>query len=397
MPSRGRRFIPALFFALAIGPTQLAAQDSRSVSDVIESITSMVGTAGTGWADSIKSRLISTLKDPNSLNAVLSHLEDEPFLNGLLKPLNLKFANLQTDSGESLLGLTYDWSKDFVYNAISSGGADLIGVHATLNATGALTQDASLNPRDFVDSEVSISAFGSWGGTLAGNDALFGRLNSLGDSLTGFRTVSELEASGEFAEFFGEIWSRLSNQLYLTFDFSGSLEADQTYDQRQYVVGGSLGVDLKAWQPGSALAKINVFDWPAALLRYLVGSDSSFKPSGVAIPTAVLGVARVDPTDNVAREELGETEPYYRFTAELAYRSPILPTSGGSLYLEGSLRHYAEIDPSAVIETAGLDSFTLYSVSLTAPNGLYVAYSKGQLPFDEEDTQVYELGLQWKF
>ena len=34
------------------------------------------------------------------------------------------------------------------------------------------------------------------------------------------------------------------------------------------------------------------------------------------------------------------------------------------------------------------NSFTLYSVSLKAPNGLYVAYSKGQLPFDEETTQV---------
>ncbi len=71
--------------------------------------------------------------------------------------------------------------------------------------------------------------------------------------------------------------------------------------------------------------------------------------------------------------------------------------SGGSLYLEGSFRHYAEIDASAEIETAGLDSFTLSSVSLRAPTGLYVAYSKGQLPFDKQDTQTYELGLHWKF
>lgn len=397
MSNCGRRVIQAVLLAMAIGPMQVAAQDSAGISDLLEGVTLSV--ADTAIAESIKSSLISKLEDLNSLNAGLRHLEDRPFFNGFLQPLNLKFANIQTDSDENILGLTYDWNKDLGYRSVNLGDADLMGFHATLKATGTFTRDASVNPRDFVDSEVSISAFGSWGGTLAENDAdsLYTLLNSLGDTLTGFTTASELEASPEYAYLVGEVWSRLSHQLYVTLDFSGSLEANQTFDHKQYVVGSSLGVDLKAWQPSSRLAKMNVLDWPAALLRYLAGADARFSPSGVAIPTAVLGVDRVDPTDDMPREQLGETDPYYRFTFELAYRSPILPMSGGSVYLNGSLRHYAEIDPSMEISAAGLDSFTLYSVSITTPTGLYVAYSKGQLPFDKQDTQTYELGLNWQF
>ena len=412
MRSRNR-LVTLLFVAMTVMVAgRLSAQDpnaGRGVTEVLESIGFVASVAGSrstepgearsfeALVDSVESRLVAVLTAPQSLNVVLDHLREEPFLNGLLEPLNLEFASLQTEDSGGLWGLQYDWHKDFVYDSISSDGADLIGITAALDAAGMLTDRASLNPRNLIVSGVSIGAFGSWGGTLAGDDALFDRLNALGDALTQFNTVSELEASGEFADFFGEVWSRLSTQLYLSAELTGSLEADQAFDQTQYVIEGRLGVDLKAWRPDSPLAKLNFLDWPAAVLRYLMGADQSFRPSGVAIPTAVVGIGRVEPDKHPTREALGETDPYYRVSTELAYRSPIASMAGGSLYLEGSLRHYFEIGPPSAVEAVGLDRFTLFSVALLAPNGLYASYSTGSLPLDLADSRLYELGFRWTF
>lgn len=398
-----------LVLFLAWAPRLEAQQPNTTVKQALAGLDMLVSTlaAGGGATDSaaasltigaIKAKVIATLTSPATLNRGLLRLEEEPFLNGILKPLNLSFANLQTtDEGGGILGLQYQWNKDVLYDSLGTLGAGYSGFHLTAKADGTATLDASRNPRDFLDSEVTVNTFGVWGGTIPAEAGWFDKLNALGDSLTKYTTVEALEASGAFDEFFGQVWGQLTTQLYLTANVSGSVEADQRFDRTQTVFGGHLGIDVKAWNPDSGLAKLNVFDWPAATLRYLFGTDKRIRPLGSAIPTVVLGLDHVDPGDDPARVAIDETSPFYRFTAEVAYRSPLASMSGGALYLEGWLRHYSQMNPSAAVVGADLDSFTEATVSLVAPNGLYVAYSRGRLPFDEASSRVYQAGFRYNF
>lgn len=398
-----------LLLAVAWTPPLGAQQRNTTVKEALAGLDMLAGTmsAGGGAPDSvaadltirsIKAKVIAKLTSPATLNRGLFRLEDEPLLNGILKPLNLTFVNLQTpDEGGGILGLQYQWTKDLVYDSLRPLGAGYSGFHLTGKADGTATLDPSRNPRDFLDSEVTVNAFGVWGGTIPADAGWFDKLNALGDSLTRYTTVEALEASGAFDEFFTQVWGRLTTQLYVTADLSASVEADQRFQRSQTVFGGHLGIDVKAWNPDSGLAKLNVFDWPAAALRYLFGADPSIRPLGSAIPTVVLGLDHVDPGDDPARAAIDETGPFYRFTAELAYKSPLVSMSGGSLYLEGWLRHYSQMNPSAAVVGADLARFTEATVSLVAPNGLYVAYSHGRLPFDEVSSRVYEAGFRYSF
>jgi hypothetical protein len=125
--------------------------------------------------------------------------------------------------------------------------------------------------------------------------------------------------------------------------------------------------------------------------------DRSISPQGSAIPTVLVGLDRVDPSGDPSREAIGETASFNRFSVQLAYRSPVASMSGGSLFLEAGLRHYRQLDASAAVIGADLASFTEASIALVAPNGLYVAYSGGRLPFDELSTGVYQAGFRYSF
>lgn len=346
--------------------------------------------------DSLKARAMSALTAPATLNRTLEWAERGHFLNGVLQPLKLKFATFQTTGGESLLGLQYDWTEDLVYDSIHPFSTGFFGFTGTAKANGTVAFGGT-NPRDLLDSQVSLNAFGVWGGTIPSEVGWFDRLNSLEDSLTTYTSLDALEASGVFDEFFGQVWSRLTTQLYLSTDLSGGLEASQSFDRSQSVFGGHLGVDVKAWNPHSTLAKLNVIDWPAAILRYLLGVDTSVRPLGTAIPTVVMGLERIDPSGDPIRVATGESDPFYRVSAEVTYRSPIASMSGGSLYLEGWVRLYHELGAPAAVTAADLASFREATVTLRAPNGMYVAYSAGRLPFDQESTRLFHVGFQYDF
>jgi hypothetical protein len=376
----------------------VADTSSLAIGAILEHCPEVLSQIVPVAAGQLRDRLLAVLRDPETLNRGLAELGRRRGLNGLLRDLNLRFVNLQQGGNESVLGLTYDWARDVKHDTLSTSDDDVraIGLHLTGSASGTVALDRNLNPRDFLDSKLALGVFGSFGGVVPG-DTLFATLNRLADLLTEFETLEALEASPAFRQFFGSIRNSLSTQYYISAALNGGLEADQRFQTKQWAYGLNLGLDIKAWNPNSLLARWNVFDWPAAALRYLFGSDDGFRPSGAAIPTLILGLDQVDPTDNDERAMLTDLDAFARFRAEVAWRSILVPRDDGSISVEAGWRLYHEIDAPDALRAADLDSFSHVFVAITVPNGMYAAWSHGRFPFDQQKDQVYELGFRTSF
>jgi hypothetical protein len=234
----------------------------------------------------------------------------------------------------------------------------------------------------------------SRGGTTPTTEAEQREIGKLEGKLALYTTEEEIARSPEMRRYLQIVAPHLGTQFALELDASAKLESDQKFDQKQYAYAAQLGLDLKAWNRTSALARWNLFDWPAAILRYLAGTDARFTPRGSTIPTVRFAIARVDPSENDGREAVGVTSAYTRVNLEAAYRSLVAHIGDGDLYLESDLRWYDELGAPAVIRDAGLDEFTYFAAALTSTKGPFVSYSTGRLPLDAATDRVYELG--WK-
>jgi hypothetical protein len=145
------------------------------------------------------------------------------------------------------------------------------------------------------------------------------------------------------------------------------IEADQTFDNTQTVVGARA-----TWAKRGVLARNDLI---ALYANY--GS--------------------VEPGDDEARKTalaVTELDSYERTEFEAVY---IYPTGWSVVSaIELNYRHFQEIDAPAAIEAAGIDSHTLSTVRLALPKDMFLAYSKGKMPFDRADDKVLEIGFSYK-
>jgi hypothetical protein len=149
-------------------------------------------------------------------------------------------------------------------------------------------------------------------------------------------------------------------------------ETDQAFDNEQFVYG--LGVTY---------GKIGIF-----------AEMDSFS----------IDVRRgeVDPAEDKARQTaLAATslDPYYRNELEILYNYPIagtVPVLGKmARSFEFNYRYYGESGAPLAIEQAGLDKFFLRTFRLNLEHDLFVAYSKGKLPFDVKEDDYFTLGFSY--
>lgn len=340
--------------------------------------------------------LKQALGDPAVLNAALTALTADTARWRLLKNLNLQFTTLQA-ADSSTLGLTYGYSRNIKNQPFAMRGASHTGLNLDLAANGTIAFERSVNPRDFLTTEVELTAYRSRGGALASSDSIQSLLNDLELVMADIDDRAELQTHPAFVRFMRTATSYLSDQLYLQGGGTVRLESDQTFDRTQWVYAASVGVDAKAWNPRSRLAQWNLFDWPMAAIRYLAGVDRSFTPLGSAFPTLIVELGLVDPAKDPTRAALGAPGSYPRIRIESALRSPLLDASRVGLIFEADFRYYKELGAPAAIATAGLDDFTYFVAALVAGNGLYASYSTGKLPFDASSDQVYDLGFRLHF
>ncbi len=175
---------------------------------------------------------------------------------------------------------------------------------------------------------------------------------------------------------------------------NAALESDQDFVEKNYTLGAQFGFNVSDGRPDSPWSRFNLVDHPAALLRLLTGYEESFTPRGNALPWILLGFEHVEPDGNDPRALAGDTSDYWRARAELAYRSPIAHFDGVEYYLGASWRGYYEVNASRAVKSADADHPDRFVLTLASAKGLFLSYSSGKLPFDDKDSDVFELG--WK-
>ena len=337
-------------------------------------------------AEALKERILRGILDhPETLNAFLrAYLEPR---SSLLTDLNLSFKTFEVSGVDSAsgLGVAYDFARDLTHRRVAARA----GFGLSLAAEGNVAFERRVNPVDFLATTLAFHLYKSWGGTARARDpGYFDRLNALEDEWV--RAGDDAARDALRRTFTDLVRERLRDQLYLDFSLASSLEANQDFTVTQWVFGAGLGLDLKLWKNGY----LNVFDWPAAALRWLSGYDDDLEPLGATFPTVVVSLERVAPGDDPERERLaGKLGGYTRAKVEVAFKTPV----NAGAYVEANFRHYAEVNAPAAIRGAGRDRATYLTLAFATAFGPYVSYTTGRLPFDAEEDQVYELGLRYRF
>jgi hypothetical protein len=324
---------------------------------------------------------------------------------GIINDLHLKFKVFDTTSAgqDAALGLEYSYDKAVMGHTLRSNTPDPISMSFNVSARGNVAFDRDENPDDFLDSKVQFHFFQSIGGidpTVSTEEQAAALQQALLDAAK-VKGISpeQFDSSPEWRAVKDRIIHRLKTQYFWDLSGNAGLESDQGFVQKQWVYGAQLGGVVRAWNPDSAMAKFNLFDWPFAMLRYLTGADSEWKPSGQAIPSVLGGLDLVDPTDNNDRLTVDPDEDgvYPRFRAEVAFKTKIARLMEKDVWFSSSLRHFQELGASGAIRDANLDRHTYFAASLEFLGGFSVNYSAGRLPLDRQTDHVYALGYTLKF
>jgi hypothetical protein len=383
----------ALFGASLHGSSIVAQAE---VEEPIDSTIARLRKAGAS-TETLLEAWKRALEDPETLNPILQELFADDRWR-LLKDLNLRFVSFEANRADVRgLGLAYEYAKTLKRENLIDRGTHQASLAFVLNAAGNVAFDRDINPRDFLQADAKFALRRSRGGAVTTTPEVRQRLAELRTRLAMISEPAELDASPLWAEYLATIAPNLTTQVYLDLGASGGIESDQSFDQTQYVYAIDLGIDVKAWGPGSRLAAWNVFDWPFAAIRYLAGTDPRFTPRGSNIPTFRVELGLVDPGKADLREALGAGGSFPRLSLEAAMRNLIVRSEVGDVYVESDLRWYGELGAPAAVSVAELDEFTYFVAALVSSEGPYMSYSTGRLPFDAQQDQVYELGFRLHF
>lgn len=397
------RFLLALAFA-ALVPVR---GDERAPLDLVPLLEQI---ASAPLDPNLKKALAGEIKDPDTLNQLLDALRAKPAdaagnlggLGGLLSTLNVRFKAFQIkDTTDTSLGLEYSFERTVKSRELRTALADPLSLSFSVHAKGNVAFNSSVNPADFLDSGLSFDVFGSKGGfePVIDGAAWSERLQQLLRDAGQFEgTPEELDRLPAWREFTTMLESQLSTQYFWRVSGHASLESNQDFSRKQYAYGLLATGVIRAWNPKSAWADFNLFDWPFAGLRYLTGADDRFQPSGRALPLLLVGLEQIDPAKNSDRLALEpDGAKYGRWRGELAMKTKIARVGGSDVWAFGSYRVFREISPSPAIRAAGLDRFEYWAVGLEMENGLGVTYSKGKLPLDRKSEQVFDIGYKLNF
>jgi hypothetical protein len=342
----------------------------------------------------------SILEDPATVNRAVRDLfaDDNP-LRKLFDVANIKFNVFDSDKPgkQSSLGFSYNFSKDISPYYISKKKAKHDALALSLSARGDVAFNQAANPRDFLDTKASFLGFRSRGGALATTTDVQVQLNALEDQAVQSKTHEDFLKNPATVAAARIIRSHLSTQYYVELAADGGIESNQTFSKKQYVYGGHVALDIKGWNPESPWARFNLFDYPFAATRLLLGNDTEWSPRGSALPTVLVGIDQVMPTGNNPRALAGDTSDFARLRFEASYRTLVGHIKGQAAFFEADVRYYQELRPSAAVKAASADHSTVFTALLLLPKGVFLSYSTGRLPFDLKNSRVYEAGFHYSF
>jgi len=399
---RARTHAIALLVATAVAiPGRARAQETKTAEQTVRQTARRVGADSAAALPRLADVWNSLVEDPALLNRGLTVLGERDALR-LLKNLNLRFVSFEGEgaddgAGARGLGVAYAIAHDLTRSTFRQQGASELGTALAISAAGNVAFNRRINPRDFLTTAAAFHVYGSHGGVnemRATSSAVRTRLNALDRQMAAIATLDQLLRSPATQEFLSITQAALTTHLYWDLAATARLESDQAFRQKQYVYGAVLGGDISV--PGAAT--LNVFDWPAAAIRWLTGSDATFSPRGSTFPSVQLELAAVDPQDDDVRALLGETGTYPRLRFETGLRTPLYTRPDGQrLFLDANYRLYQELGASASVKGADLDRFSYVAAALVSSAGPFVSYSAGRLPFDARRDDVFQLGFRFDF
>jgi hypothetical protein len=346
--------------------------------------------------------IIDGIKDsPELYNDVWKFLVDNAIKSDSAKwkyldDLNLQFKTFQTeDNSITTLGLSYDFSFDWANFKDTSINrrAQALG----LEAKGNIAFDKSLNPNDFLESNVNYSFSWFYGGVIRNSySKIYTELNAIEDKLVTYEDPSSPEALKLWDEFDEKL--KRSNQYYFSVEPKFGFESNQSFSKTQFAPGLKLNLGAKAWSNSSPLSKLNFFDYPFALIRVITKADKKFTPYGATIPTVQFGLDYVVPQNDTIRETLvGNLDPFLRTKLEVSFRTYVSKIKDQRIFFNANFRFYQELSAIEVVENANLANNTYFVMALQSSSGFYVSYANGSLPFDAKDDEVYSIGFNYKF
>ena len=337
---------------------------------------------------------VTTLRQPYSLNPALAELGEVTHTRRFIGALNLSFVSIQQGYTQSM-AMAYDWRKDIARTRHRQGESHW-GAHSGIEARGLLATAQDSNPENFSDVAVHASVFYARGG--AGDPAVMrAHLRGIADSAANFKPSEAYLSSPQYLSLMAGLWDSLGTQIY----FTGGPEARHEYTQggarTQTAYGIRIGVDLKAWNPHSTLARYNIFDWPTALVRLATGTDARFRPSGAAIPSVSVIFRQVKPGTNAQRDSVDDLHAFTRLAFEVRYRTKLASVPEGPIWLAVEYRHHRELDPSEAIVAARLHRHGRVQLQAEVPGGFILSWARGNMPLSETHDDRWGLGFQFKF
>lgn len=353
-----------------------------------------------GISEGAPSELLKGILDnPEIINKAMDRYLSPPSGWRLLKDLNLRFKTFRSndDTAVAALGFTYSFSKDVRRHSFEEKGSRQSGISLSVSADGNVAFDKNVNPVDFLESDLSLHVFRSYGGAVEVSDEVADELDALESLAIEIEDQDSLDNHPAWRKFFATHMANLTTQVYVDLSLLAALESNQAFTQKHYVYGARLGFEVKPWNRQSTLAQWNLLDWPFAAMRWLSQTDESFSPRGSSFPTVLLGINYVEPETDDLRAVAGETSGYPRFKAEVAFKTLAMRTPNQTIFFSADVRYYKELGASSAIEAANIEDYSYFVAALQASSGPFVSYSTGKLPFDATDDQVFELGFRFSF
>lgn len=351
--------------------------------------------------------------------ALLDRVLERPAAGRVLRLLEGASIRLQaqqaSSSGELAPGFAFDVAKPIGTTETPESEA------FDLRARGNVALDGAKNPDDFTEVFLRARWFGS---TTLGDGAksraelakeladptaeeLAALASSFSPSEHGSkpgssdlqRRTTHTPTDGDVA-LLGHRWAdqaarSLPNELVWDWELHAGLETTQNLASRQMVFGFSTSMRPIGWNDDSALAAWNVFDAPAAALRWLTGGD--FAPSGRAWPTLIAGLDVVDASASDLRDAVTDDESYLRLNLEAAYRTHAFTLGDHACDLTAHYRFHQELDAPAGIRQADLDASSHLELHLELPHHFDLGYSTGRLPLDDHDDSTFSISYHLTF
>lgn len=324
---------------------------------------------------------------------------DSP-LGRLINKFNLELKTLESDEeeGGNVPAVGYDYRKVKCKELVDNKNSRLSGLNATLASRGTIALKSIENSKDFLDANLSLGYFSSWGGEVKKDGPEFESVvNRFMEKLNKNKDRSISFTSKEWRDFREQVGPLLSNQLYLNIAVATGIESDQKFKTKHLTLGLEGTVLPRTWNRDSFLGKANIFDYVPAVIRRLTGRDSELSLYGSAFPTINTGLKHVWPQDDDPRFEAGDKSNFWRYEVEINCSSPLFRLGGNDVSWENNFRYYAEINPDEMVKQSGQDDYAYFVTAVKMKNGPFLSYSRGKLPFDEKDDQIYELGFSYEF